>query len=59
MTEMEFQDFVVKHLMDMSTEVKQVRESQVRMESELTEKIRGLYDYARFKTMLMNDSCLH
>jgi len=45
MTDVEFQEFMVKHLMELSTDVKQIQESQVRMESELTEKISGLYDF--------------
>ena len=45
MSEAELQELIVKHLMELSTDVKQIQESQVRMESELTEKISGLYDF--------------
>ena len=45
MSDAELQELIVKHLMELSTDVKQIHESQIRMESELTEKIRGLYDF--------------
>lgn len=44
MTEQEFQSFVVKHLTELSSEVKDLRQSQARMENELTDKVRALFD---------------
>ena len=44
MTEKDFQEFMIKHMTDLSGEVKELRQSQVRMETELTEKVRALFD---------------
>lgn len=44
MTDKDFQEFMIKHMTELSGEVKELRQSQVRMESELTEKVRALFD---------------
>jgi len=38
------QNMVAQQVNDLSVEVKAIEESQVRMENELTEKVRALYD---------------
>jgi len=45
MTDKEFQELVIKQLQALNEKINKVDTNQVRMENELTEKIRGLYDF--------------
>lgn len=44
MTDPEFQKFIIKHLTELSAEVKQIRQTQVKMELENSEKFSALFD---------------
>ena len=45
MTDKEFQELVIKQLQALNEKINKVDTNQVRMENELPENIRGLYDF--------------
>lgn len=44
MNNKEFQEFIIKHLTELSAEVKQIRQNQAKMEFESNEKLSALFD---------------
>lgn len=44
LSDKDFQEFMIKHMTSLSEEVKELRQSQARMEFKFTEKIDALFD---------------
>ncbi len=55
MTDREFQEFMIKHITELSSDVKELRQSQARMEFQQGEKLAALFDgYQSIKENLVD-----